>query len=194
MTQWHVGLSSWIIQDGNYGDFQRGQKAAFGLEFYPHDCRPSTANKFRAKLTGEDRYSVTAKVLEVLPEACVIDFGVRAFRERGWPKIIKKGAWIDADIYLGIDPFFYFERLAKLRGMPPLIYDWTIDAITMQTAPFVESRNERGQRVFTRDESKSAFKKVQQTNAWDDDDGHAEYVLHCQLHDRPPRRTLARRR
>jgi hypothetical protein len=75
-----------------------------------------------------------------------------------------------------------------------LIYDWTIDAITMQTAPFVESRNERGQRVFTRDESKSAFKKVQQTNAWDDDDGHAEYVLHCQLHDRPPRRTLARRR
>jgi len=29
-----VGLSSWIIQDGNYGDFSRGERAAFALEFY----------------------------------------------------------------------------------------------------------------------------------------------------------------
>jgi hypothetical protein len=194
MSQWRVGLSSWIIQDGNYGDFQRGQQAAFALEFFPHDCRPSSAKECRARRTGENRYSVTAKVLHVSRRACVIDFGVRAFRQGSWPKILKKGAWIDADLYLGIDPFFYFEELANARGMPPLIYDWTIRAITMQTAPFLESRTDRGQRLFIRDESKSAFKRVQQTAAWTDDNGHAEYVLHCQVHDRRPRRTLDRRR
>src|SRR5687767_2289135 len=107
MTPWHVGLSSWIIQDGNYGDFQRGQQASFALEFYPHDCRISAAKEFRAELIRENRYQVTAKVLDVFRDACVIDFGLRAFRRGGWPKIIKKGAWIDADVYLGIDPFFY---------------------------------------------------------------------------------------
>lgn len=194
MTQWQVGLSSWIIQDGNYGDFRRGQTAAFALEFYPHECRISAAKELRAELVGEDRYRVTAKVLDVFREACVIDFGVRAFRRHGWPKIIEKGAWIDADIYLGIDPFFYFEGLNKVRGMPPLIYDWKTRKITMQTAPFIESRNARGQRVLTRDESKSAYREVARTDAWDDDDGHVEYVLHCQMLDRPPRRTLGRRR
>ncbi|WP_141514508.1 hypothetical protein [Rhizobium sp. M10] len=29
-----VGLSAWIIMDGNYGEFQKGQRAAFALEFY----------------------------------------------------------------------------------------------------------------------------------------------------------------
>jgi hypothetical protein len=29
-----VGLSSWIIQDGNYGNFSRGADAAFALEFH----------------------------------------------------------------------------------------------------------------------------------------------------------------
>jgi hypothetical protein len=28
-----VGLSSWIIQDGNYRDFKRGDQASFALEF-----------------------------------------------------------------------------------------------------------------------------------------------------------------
>jgi hypothetical protein len=32
-----VGLHSWIIRDGNYGDFARDTNAAFALEFAP--CR-----------------------------------------------------------------------------------------------------------------------------------------------------------
>ncbi len=28
-----VGLDAWIIQDGNYGDFERGEVAEFALEF-----------------------------------------------------------------------------------------------------------------------------------------------------------------
>ena len=29
-----VGLASWVVQDGNYGDFARGKRAAFALEFF----------------------------------------------------------------------------------------------------------------------------------------------------------------
>jgi hypothetical protein len=36
-----VELSSWIIQDGNYGDFSCGDRAAFALEFHaPQDLTP----------------------------------------------------------------------------------------------------------------------------------------------------------
>lgn len=30
-----IGLSAWIIQDGNYEDFEQGQTRSFALEFYP---------------------------------------------------------------------------------------------------------------------------------------------------------------
>jgi hypothetical protein len=42
---------------------------------------------------------------------------------------------------LGVDPFFYFEQLHALAGMPPLIYTWRIDEISRQAAPFVEVGN-----------------------------------------------------
>ena len=36
MTQrpglWRLGLSSWLIEDGNYHDFTRGQKAELAIE------------------------------------------------------------------------------------------------------------------------------------------------------------------
>jgi len=32
----HVGVDSWIIEGGNYDDFQCGNRYRFALEFYPH--------------------------------------------------------------------------------------------------------------------------------------------------------------
>ena len=37
----HVGLDAWIIQDGNYADFQSGAEYRFALEFYPHALAPA---------------------------------------------------------------------------------------------------------------------------------------------------------
>lgn len=34
MKELYVGLSSWIIQDGNYSDFVKDDKAEFALELY----------------------------------------------------------------------------------------------------------------------------------------------------------------
>ncbi len=35
MSEWKIGISAWIIQDGNYGDFRCHERAEFALEFYP---------------------------------------------------------------------------------------------------------------------------------------------------------------
>lgn len=69
-----------------------------------------------------------------------------------------------------------------------MIYTWHINKIGIETAPFLETVDARGTRIMVRDETKSAFREVQQTDAWKDDDGHGEYVLECALMDVAPKR------
>ena len=45
MSDWKIGLSAWIVQDGNYGDFRRHERAEFALEFYAQDCQPSSSSE-----------------------------------------------------------------------------------------------------------------------------------------------------
>jgi hypothetical protein len=66
----HVGLSSWIIQHGNYGDFTIGQHAKFALEFSALDeLRPVTEGPPSAEHLGASRY-VFGHALPSLPKAC----------------------------------------------------------------------------------------------------------------------------
>ena len=188
MSKWNVGLSAWIIQDGNYGDFARQQKAKFALEFFPHQFRHTDKNETLAECMEGSRYRVTTQVVLVMAGAWVIDLGIQAFQQAQPPKGIGKGDWIEADIYLGIDPFFYFEDLAHAKEMPPLVYSWLVSKIGVQTAPFIETRDQRGARVLVRDESKSAYREIDATQCWSDDNGNGEYVLECELLDAPPSR------
>jgi hypothetical protein len=75
-----------------------------------------------------------------------------------------------------------------VKGMPALIYNWHINKIGIQSAPFIETLDKRGTRIMVRDESKSAFHEIQQADAWKDDNGHGEYVLECALMDVPAKR------
>jgi len=118
----------------------------------------------------------------------VIDFGLSAFQQTTPPTAMREGDWVAADIYLGIDPFFYFEQPAHSRGMPPLIYDWIIREILVQTAPFIETRDDNGTRLLDWDESKSEFQSVENTDAWKVDSVRAGYVLRSELLGTPPRR------
>lgn len=45
MSTFFIGLDSWIIQDGNYGDFHRGQEATFAVEFHPERVALSRVHK-----------------------------------------------------------------------------------------------------------------------------------------------------
>jgi hypothetical protein len=205
MERWLFGLDSWIIQDGNYADFRVGQTAQFALEFGTKGSMVASQAKPRAELrpvrwaasdtasesvAGDGAwvvddpptYDFVARVVH--REPWVIDFGLRAYTEHLEEPLGEEGTVVSFSGYLGVDPFMYFERLAEDEKIPPLIYTWRIDRIGRETAPWIE----REPRYFVRDRSKSAFVEVQETNAWEDDGGHAAYVLECVLVDPQPGR------
>jgi hypothetical protein len=172
-----IGLSSWIIQDGNYPDFLHGVNAfaiefagALLEEFVPdQEVQPSLSH------LQEHIYDAIGQVVHVADDWWVIDVGVLAFREHEPPAHVRKGAWLRGEISIGVDPFFYFEALGKQSGAPALIYDWDLQKIEMQTSPLIEVRP----RVLARDPAKLGWKEIAKTDAWEDDGGHAEYLLHC---------------
>ena len=187
-----VGLSSWIIQDGNYGDFSRGDHAAFAIEFYA--STELTAVNPRRRPTrslihvGDAQYRTVGQVVHVAEDWWVIDAGTQLYREDKPPHAVQVGHWLEGEICIGIDPFSYFERLTLQPNAPPLIYDWTIEKIEMQTAPFIEIHP----RVMGRDPERLGWKEIASTDAWKDDEGRAEYLIHCKRADGPARRTLSR--
>lgn len=148
----HVGLSSWIIQDGNYGDFTVGQQAKFALEFGALDeLRPATEGPLSAEHLGASRHRVRARVAYVAEGVWVIDAGAfMAFRERPHEGT-QLGAFVEGDVYVGIDPFFYFERLYRIPAMPPLSYGWLIREIQLETTPWRDGRLPNGTRTRERD-------------------------------------------
>jgi hypothetical protein len=172
-----IGLAAWIIQDGNYPEFARGAAAAFALEFHAASPlnRLGSGRQPGLRHAGGAAYEAIGQVLHVGEEWWAADFGVRAFQEAKPPAGIEAGGWLGGAIQLGVDPFFYFERLSQLPDAPALIFDWQIEKIEMQTAPFMRL----GKRMFVRDEAQSGWKDVAATDAWADDGGHAEYLLHC---------------
>lgn len=173
-----ISLESWIIQDGNYGDFAVGEEHGFALEFWVVDpanvgaSSPAVATGYRH--LGCENYSVVARTVFVGSEWWAIDFGVPAYTGNTPPKDIALGGVWQGRIGLGIDYFDYFERLAFNSGAPPLIYDWRIDKIEMQTAPFIEK-----DKVLQRDPQKLGWREIQKTDAWQDDGSSASYLLHC---------------
>lgn len=186
-TEWEIGLAVWIIKDGNYDNFETGQTAEFALEFNSPDYRKSGSCTRSCKSLGAAKYSIVGEVIYLRTDMWVLDFGLCAFQDSVPPDGIRVGDFIAAEIYLGIDPFFYFETLYGLPGIPPLIYTWKISAIDLQTAPLVEARDASGQKVLIRDEKKLGYRPIAKTDAWNDDEGNAEYVLTCALLSNPPK-------
>jgi hypothetical protein len=70
---------------------------------------------------------------------------------------------------LGVDPFFYFERLSKISEIPPLIYSWKILSILIETTPFIEIAAKSGflsgSKVMSRDPKQFGYKETPMTDA-----------------------------
>ncbi len=187
---WWVNLSSWIIQDGNYGDFARDDRAEFAVEFqFDEFERLPRDTPVSARHRNDSTYDLTARVVAMEPGVWVIEAGVLLFNDAKAPDGVEVGDILRGSARLGVDPFFYFERLAQRESVPALIHTWTVRAVLCQTAPFVETVTPGGQRVSARDASKLAWKEIGSTDAWNDDGGNAEYVLRCGLLDLPAKRT-----
>lgn len=175
-----VGISSWIIQDGNYGDFRVGEAAKFALEFYPHTIQVARSHEASFERIHASQYRVCGRVVYAGRSAWVIDFGMMAYHNHEPPRLATKGSWVEGEIYLGIDPFFYFEELHARPGMPALQYDWRIRRIFLETTPWLSAKDETGRTMLTRHAQEESFVEVAETDAWGDDEGRADYLLECE--------------
>ena len=98
--------------------------------------------------------------MHVADDWWVLNVGILVFREERPPTNARRGRWLRGKIYIGIDPFFYFERLARQPGAPALIYDWKIEKIEVQTAPLIEVKP----RVMARDPAKLGWREIVETD------------------------------
>jgi hypothetical protein len=181
-----VGLSSWIVMDGNYSDFTRGKNTAFALEFYAPSpleyIEPSAALAPSLTLVEHNWYEAVGQVVHRTEDWWVVDAGFLIFREESPPANARVGNWLRGKVWIGIDPFFYFERLAREPCAPAMIYDWKIEKIEMETGPFIEIKP----RVFERDPAQSGLEEIAETNAGS---GEGDYLLHCNRVDGQARKT-----
>ena len=187
--RWAIGLDAWIIQDGNYPDFQRDQVAEFAVEFYFPEppTRLEASTLVTAHHVDDATYDIQARVVTLLERVWVLDCGIHVFQDDPAPPNLRVGDIVSGRAYLSVDHFAYFERLHAKPDMPPLVYTWRIDTISMQTAPFVEIRP----RLLARDPAKLGLTPIDKTDAWHHDDGSASYVLDCARLALRPKRTSA---
>jgi len=79
-----------------------------------------------------------------------------AYQQQKPPPFRRGRQWVEGEVYLGIDPFFYFEDLYRMDGMPPLSYTWLVRQIMLETTPWIEAKDAKGcqiRRVMNQRES-----------------------------------------
>jgi hypothetical protein len=189
-----VYIDHWVIADGNYEEFREGETRQFALEFYSPNAltKVNAAPKRLIPMNGY-KYHVSAEVAFASEGICVIDFGLRAYSNSTSDTQAghKFGDFVEGDIALGVDPFFYFDELSNIAAVPPLIYKWSIDKIEQDTTPLVLA-DARGRPVYVRDESRRSYERVGATdeNTIGPPQTGASYVLHCTKLDDQPRKNF----
>jgi len=188
-THWDIGLSAWIIQDG-HPDFAVGQTAEFAVEFcLPEGVASRASNeKVSANKLGECLYHAVAEVLIQSEQITVFDIGILVYGDPQ-PNLLE-GLRVAVQLRLGVDPFYNFYSLSKTGDALPLVYSWKILSILRQTAPFIDTLAD-GQKIQIRDPQRLGYEEILKTDAWNDNRGHAKYVLRCNLLTIPPKRESA---
>jgi hypothetical protein len=165
MTELTVGLNAWIIQDGNYEDFERGESYKLALEFGGSALTPSDERAMRCAQNGGCRYDVVAQVIFATHDVWVIDFGVKVFSETRPPRFAKAGQWVKGLIWLGVDPFSYKERLHRMPRMPNLFLEWVVVRIQLETTRRIEDISGT-EKLLERDSEHEQWVDRTETNAW----------------------------
>jgi hypothetical protein len=174
-----IGLDSWIIQDGNYDDFEVGQQYDFALEFFAEAWAEPGPRAKALTAVAAATYSFAGEVVVKEPKLTILDVGVLCYSENKAPSpLLRPGDWVGGRMYLGVDPFFWFETHAKRSDLPRLRYRWRVERIQLETTPWVD-KMEGNTPVRTRQAGPQSFVDVAKTDAWRDDNGHGHYVLRC---------------
>lgn len=184
--EWLIGLSSWVIQDGNYVDFAVGERRRFAIGFLADDLHEGAPGLKHAKALGEGRYEMSGQVIVADVGLVMLDFGLLAYTDSR-PPSAADGEWLAGRVSLEVDCYSYFEIHAQRPSVPPAVYGWTISGIWRQTAPFIPDAA-KGPRWVKRDPDRLGWGWLDRTDAWSDDDGHAEHLLRCSIEPDAPTR------
>jgi len=186
VSDWALSIDAWVIQDGNYPDFRRGQRIEVAVEFYPPEPLTRTESGGRSAVgDGDGWYVIAGTVTSVLDRFWVVDCGILVYGEHA-PADVTPGDGVQGRVLLSVDHYLYFENLARRPEMPELIYTWDLQRIRRETAPFVLDAKRN---VRVRDEARRGLIEIEATDAWNDDGGHAEYLFDCRLIETPAKRT-----
>jgi hypothetical protein len=209
-TCW-IGLDGWVLQDGNYTEFEVGERRMFALEVAtdrPDALHPTDERQPRAAHTGADTtYDVVAHVMLAVDRGhgerlYVVDLGaVRAYTHhlrRADGRAVAAGDWLAGRLMVFVDHFSWMDAHAHEPGMPPLVHTWTVEAIEADETPWapVEPGHpsyvgpDEGHPVRVRDRTREQWRPVERTASWDDD---GNYRLLCRLDPAPPSPTVPRR-
>jgi len=178
-----VFMDSWIIGDGNYSDFSKGETRQFALELWaPAGLKKIEGSEKSSQADQRYTYAISAEVMFASSEILVIDSGVLAYSatssdlEAGF----RVGDFVKGDVTFGVDPFFYFERLSKLPDVPALIYEWRIEWVEQETTPLISGKV-CGREGYVRDQARTRFERVESTSEIipNPHDIAPSYVLHC---------------
>src|SRR5262249_45206580 len=156
------GLSSWIIQDGNYEDFEIDRDYRFALEFRAMRCDSTQDQRRYLKLLQGSDYRFCGEIMMSEADLTVLDVGVLCYNERSTSL---PGKFAAGELSLGIDPFFWFETHCKRSDVPNLFYKWRIRQISLETTPWVGAEKN----TFKRRPGIRSFSPLARTNAWEDD-------------------------
>ena len=183
---WLVGLDSWVIQDGNYPDFVTGQRTEFALEFASRGGlkRLDEAREVGVQWITGSRYEVTAQVVHDEPNAQVLDFGILAYHfigieDPGHQSHV--GSWVTGEVNLSVDPFFYFEELAREDGFPALLYTWTVQEVLQKS----EEQSAQGGTDHVDPDGTHGYVRIERTDAWGDVGKLPSYLLRCRMEPAP---------
>jgi hypothetical protein len=195
LSAWNIGLSAWVIQDGNYPDFGVGETVEFAVEFHqqPGTAVEASNSDVSATHVRDVAYRVLAEKISQPSEITVLNIGILVYSQfASQLSDVERGAQFRADLELCLDPYHYFEYLGTTGGALPLVYSWRINSILRQTAPFIEAGADSGRlggrKLLVRDASKLGYEEIQRTDAWSDDHGSGEYILVCDLLPIPAKR------
>ena len=179
MQPLNIGLSSWIIQDGNYEDFETEHEYRFALEFRAMRVAAASDRRSHLKPLEGSAYRFSGEIVLREPRLTVLDVGVLCYDE-GEIHIPTSERFARGELDLGVDPFFWIETHGKRSDVPNLFHKWRIREIRLETTPVVATESS-GRRILKRRPGVRSFSPIVRTNAWEDDNGDTNYVLTCDL-------------
>jgi hypothetical protein len=167
------GITAWAIQDAAE-EFSVGEVHNFVLGFFAKSLSISHVGMATCKHLWSSVYEITGRVeFKKVGGLIIIDFGHLAYCAQKMD--VEVGDWISGEFSIRIDCFAYRKEWGLQYDVPDITRGWRIDRIFLETTPRIEVKP----KYFMRDDTRFSEVEVIKTNAWEDDEGNADYTFEC---------------